>query len=86
MSKVMISLPDEFLYKIDQVAKMQHRNRSEFFREAARFYLQATKTGINIPNVNPNVQRAVAIQDSLAAEDEADWDSTAEVRRWRDRK
>ena len=36
MAKVMISLPDEFLRRIDREAKTQGRSRSELIREALR--------------------------------------------------
>lgn len=35
----MVSFPAEFLKKIDEAAKKEHRSRSEFLREAARYYL-----------------------------------------------
>ena len=34
----MISLPEPFLDEIDRQAKAEHRSRSEFLREAVRFY------------------------------------------------
>ncbi|MBI4277688.1 MAG: ribbon-helix-helix protein, CopG family [Armatimonadetes bacterium] len=40
MAKVMISLPDEFLKKVDRVAKAQGRSRSELIREALRAMLR----------------------------------------------
>jgi len=36
MAKVMISLPDDLLARIDHEARQQHSNRSAFLREAAR--------------------------------------------------
>jgi Arc/MetJ-type ribon-helix-helix transcriptional regulator len=36
MAKIMISLPEEFLRKVDRVAKAQGRSRSELIREALR--------------------------------------------------
>lgn len=40
MAKVMISLPDELLRDIDTVTKVEHRKRSEFFRDLAVRYLR----------------------------------------------
>lgn len=40
MSRVMITVPDEFLAEIDDAAAAQHRSRSELFREAMRQYLR----------------------------------------------
>jgi Arc/MetJ-type ribon-helix-helix transcriptional regulator len=39
MAKVMISLSQEFLKKVDRVAKAQGRSRSELIREALRTLL-----------------------------------------------
>ncbi len=36
----MISLPDELLKQIDALAKIEHRKRSEFFKELAVQYLR----------------------------------------------
>lgn len=35
-----ISLPEELLKEVDRVARKERRTRSEFFREAARRYLE----------------------------------------------
>jgi Arc/MetJ-type ribon-helix-helix transcriptional regulator len=36
MAKIMISIPDEFLKKVDRTARAQGRSRSELIREALR--------------------------------------------------
>ena len=41
MAKVMISLPDKFLDRIDRAARTQNRSRSELIREALRALLSA---------------------------------------------
>ncbi|HEY67915.1 MAG TPA: ribbon-helix-helix protein, CopG family [Thermoflexia bacterium] len=80
----MISLPREFLVEIDRVAREEHRTRSELLREAVRLYLRTRQA---VPGDDPRVRQAVAVQDQLAAEDRAvGWDSTAELRRWRERR
>lgn len=40
MAKVMISLPDEFLARVDEAARAEHRSRSEFIREALRRWFE----------------------------------------------
>ncbi|HBG49707.1 MAG TPA: hypothetical protein DDW90_09450 [Cyanobacteria bacterium UBA9971] len=40
MAKVLISMPDEFLDKIDTVAASEQRTRSELIREALRGYIR----------------------------------------------
>ena len=84
-TKVMISIPEDFLAKIDEAAKEDNRSRSEFLREAARLYLEVRE--IQTPGQDPRVQKAIAIQDALARQDALkNWDSTAEIRRWRESK
>ena len=39
MARVLISMPEEFLGKIDEVADMESRSRSELIREALRSYI-----------------------------------------------
>ena len=82
-TKVMISIPEDFLTKIDEAAKEDNRSRSEFLREAARLYLEVRK--IQVPSQDPRVQKAIAIQDALAHQDTLiKWDSTAKIRKWRE--
>lgn len=38
-----ISLPPEMAEEIERVRKTEHRTRSEFIREALRFYLRVTR-------------------------------------------
>lgn len=39
MARVLISMPEEFLSKIDKVADGEQRSRSELIREALRTYI-----------------------------------------------
>lgn len=43
MARVLISMPEEFLNKIDQVADGENRSRSELIREALRTYIHKQK-------------------------------------------
>ena len=43
MARVLISMPEEFLNKIDQVATGENRSRSELIREALRTYIYKQK-------------------------------------------
>lgn len=43
-SKVLISIPDEFLKQIDAVAAIENRSRAELISEALRTYLNRNKT------------------------------------------
>ncbi len=82
-TKVMVSMPEDFLAEIDRAAKEENRSRSEFLREAARLYLKIRETPVT-PGQDPRIQKAITIQDALAHQDALpEWDSTAEIRRWR---
>ncbi len=39
MAKVLISMRDDFLQRIDEVAEQEQRTRSELIRQALRHYL-----------------------------------------------
>jgi len=43
MARVLISMPDEFLTKIDKIADNEQRTRSELIREALRTYITKTR-------------------------------------------
>ena len=82
--KVMVSFPEEFLEQVDQVAREEHRSRSELLREAMRVYMEMRR-GRQRPGEVPQVQAAVATQDALARiAPGTGEDSTADVRRWRE--
>ena len=40
MARVLISMPEEFLDRIDKVAEGENRSRSELIREALRNYMR----------------------------------------------
>lgn len=40
MARILISMPEDFLNKIDLVADDENRSRSELIREALRVYIQ----------------------------------------------
>ena len=85
-TKVMISLPEPFLEEIDRRAKVEHRSRSEFLREAVRFYLRAQE-GRLPPGQLPEVQRAVGVQQQLAAAMAgSDVNSVEVLRAWREQR
>lgn len=43
MARVLISMPEEFLDRIDKVAEGENRTRSELIREALRTYIHRSK-------------------------------------------
>lgn len=42
MAKILVTMPDEFLHKIDGIASDEQRTRSELIREALRNYMKRT--------------------------------------------
>lgn len=42
MAKVLVTMPDDFLHRIDGVAINEQRTRSELIREALRSYMRKT--------------------------------------------
>jgi metal-responsive CopG/Arc/MetJ family transcriptional regulator len=47
MARVLISMPESFLGKIDEVADMESRSRSELIREALRSYITRSQVKRN---------------------------------------
>lgn len=44
MAKVLVTMPDEFLNKVDTIANNEQRTRSELIREALRTYFRRVST------------------------------------------
>lgn len=61
MAKVLVSMPDEFLNKIDNIANAEQRTRSELIREALRSYIKKNRA------INPelNEKRAKVLENLL---------------------
>lgn len=47
MAKILVTMPDDFLHKIDGVASEEQRTRSELIREALRGYMRRNTLGRN---------------------------------------
>jgi len=78
MAKVMISLPDEFLKKVDRTAQAQGRSRSELIREALR-------TVVGGKNARAQSwKQALAPLRELERHWVGHWDSTDIIRYFRD--
>ena len=60
MARVLISMPEEFLNKIDEVAEDENRTRSELIREALRTYIHKQRVKENALAVkNANILEAL---------------------------
>ena len=42
MAKILVTMPDEFLNRVDGLASNEQRTRSELIREALRTYMRGT--------------------------------------------
>lgn len=80
MAKIMISLPDGFLRKVDRVARAQNRSRSELIREALR-----TVLGAEAPARRSWKDALVPLRE-LEQQWVGQWDSTDIIRYYRDRR
>lgn len=80
---VLVSIPAHLLGEIDRLARLEQCSRSEFLQQAVRSYLRLVQQQRR-PGQRPEVQQAVAIQDAIARQIKDDWDSTEEIRRWRE--
>ncbi|OLA94741.1 MAG: hypothetical protein BHW64_02290 [Candidatus Melainabacteria bacterium LEY3_CP_29_8] len=60
MARVLISMPEDFLNKIDRMADSENRSRSELIREALRTYMGKQKIRNNVAAVkNANILEAL---------------------------
>ncbi len=62
MARVLISMPEGFLDKIDEVADNENRSRSELIREALRSYIHKSKVR-NTAYASKNAQILEALLD-----------------------
>jgi len=77
MAKVMVSLPDQFLSKVDRAARSQGWSRSELIREALRVTLGKK-------NARGSWKEAVATLQELEEQWLGKWNSTDVIRHYRD--
>ena len=78
MAKVMVSLPDQFLRKVDRAARAQGRSRSELIREALRMMLTDGKSA------RRSWKDALAPLKDLEHQWIGQWDSTDIIRHFRE--
>jgi metal-responsive CopG/Arc/MetJ family transcriptional regulator len=48
MAKVLISMREEFLEQIDEIAESEQRTRSELIRQALRVYMRRRRRGSHL--------------------------------------
>ncbi|MDO8672471.1 MAG: ribbon-helix-helix domain-containing protein [Dehalococcoidia bacterium] len=83
MRKVMITLPQEFLDEMDRFAQHEHRNRSEFIREAVRHYMARGEK--KAESRHESVRHALLVQEEARNRTRnVSFDSTGFIREWRE--
>lgn len=60
MARVLISMKDDFLKRIDEVAESEQRSRSELIREALRQYIRK-----NVVIQNPRIDQEARALEAL---------------------
>lgn len=61
MAKILVTMPDEFLNKVDGLASNEQRTRSELIREALRTYMRR----ISVTQANRAINNAEILDKML---------------------
>jgi metal-responsive CopG/Arc/MetJ family transcriptional regulator len=61
MAKILVTMPDEFLNRVDGIANNEQRTRSELIREALRAYMRRS----GAQNVQKAVQNAEILEELI---------------------
>lgn len=83
MPKINITIPSDFLKKVDRTAKEERLTRSELLRKAVETYWEARKAKQAEKKRIQNIREAMEIQERLR-EKAGKWDGVAEIRKWRE--
>ena len=83
MPKINISIPSDFLKKVDRTAKEERLTRSELLRKAVETYWEARKAKQAEKKRIQNIREAMEIQERLRKK-AGKWDGVAEIRKWRE--
>lgn len=82
MSKINITMPVNFLKKVDKTAREEHLSRSEFLRKVVEKYWEAYKAKQAEKKRAQNIKEAMQIQELLRKKT-GNWDGVAEIRKQR---
>ncbi len=83
MTKVNISMSDDFLAEVDSLKKEEGLSRSELLRRSVRTYRELREQRKEEQKRKREIMEAVGIQDSLRAKS-GKWDGVREIRKWRE--
>lgn len=85
MSKININLKNDFLEEIDEFAKSENKNRSEFIREAVEKFMAIKQEERIKEEKKKRIKSAIELFEQMGKKNK-NWDGVAEVNRWRDLK
>jgi metal-responsive CopG/Arc/MetJ family transcriptional regulator len=84
MTKINISLPDEFLDELDALKNEENISRSELLRKSVRTYKDMMEKQKEEKLRREKIMEAVRTQDYLRTKS-GKWDGVKEVRKWREK-
>lgn len=85
MEKINITLPNDYLKKLDEFIKEERTNRSKFIREATKHYIEELKKQRAMEKRRAEIAEAIRIQDEFREKyGKVDWDPVEEIRKMRD--
>ena len=85
MEKINITLPNDYLKKIDEFIKEEKTNRSQFIREATEHYIEELKKQRDMEKRRVEIEEAIRIQDEFREKyGKVDWDPVQLIREMRD--
>lgn len=61
MARILVSMPNDFLDRVDKVAGVEQRSRSELIREALRNYIKRA----SLPNPQKAIDNAKTLEEIL---------------------
>ncbi len=68
LKRIMISVPDQLLQEFDGIVNVENKNRSEFIREAMKFYIIERRRRIMQEQMKKGYQEMASINLSIARE------------------
>jgi metal-responsive CopG/Arc/MetJ family transcriptional regulator len=83
MTKINISIPEDFLKEMDTLKDEENISRSELLRKSVRMYKEMLKRKKEEEERRERVMEAVHTQDYLRGKS-GKWDGVKEIRKWRE--
>ena len=84
MTKINISVPDEFLDELDALKNQENISRSELLRKSVRTYKELLERQKKEKERKEKIMEAVKTQDYLRTKS-GKWDGVKEIRTWREK-